>query len=356
MEQTANLRSLRARLLAAAGVLAAATLHGAARAQDPEPAEEACIPPEKGTCPADAEAMTRISEENPDRCYPIVAEPDAAKLVNGQCCYMVYFDCSSQIVGCTYSGRPLIIEGRPLAAGTRAADGFLLTDFPLPETAGLLGAEREALALGWARVAAAELASIAGFQRFSLDLMANGAPPHLLLAAQRGAIDELSHARLAFTLASAFAGAPVGPAPLGLPSAIGIHRTRRELARATVEEGCTVETLSARLLAEAEAQATDAAVRRALRRMRRDEERHAALAWETLAWALSEDPSIAAEVDATFEQALSSLAAEGLSPVRGLERFGLLDPQAARACHEVAVRTLITPCREGLLGRARWRG
>lgn len=258
-----------------------------------------------------------------------------------------------EVVGCNYSGRPLIIEGRPLAGASRRLLGWQDARLKSPDLAGLSAKEREILALHWARIGAAEYASVAGFQRFAMDLMANGATADLIERAQRAALDEMRHARLALTLASAFAGAPIGPGALDLPAAVPIHRSLAELAVATAEEGCTVETLSACLLAEARYHATDPAVVAALTQMRRDEDRHAELAWATLRWALSQDPGIAAEVDRALNAAIEGLAAEGFAHPGGLERYGLLKQSHAEASRRAAISEVLEPCREALMRQVR---
>jgi hypothetical protein len=339
--------TLRTRLLLAVGAMTAASLHGTARADIPKP-EPTCIPAQAdGGCPADDDALEQIVERDKPSCSPYLDEP-GAKLLNGECCYEVSYDCAPHTMGCNYSGRPLLIEGRPLEGVARRLLGWQDARLPRPDLTGLSTQERRLLAVHWARIGAAEYASIAGFQRFAMDLMANGAPPDLIVSAQRAALDELRHARLAFTLASAFADAPIGPGALDLPAAIPIHRSLTELAVATAQEGCTVETLSTCLLAEALDRATDPAVIAALTQMRRDEDRHATLAWRTLQWAISQDPRIAGPVDAALERAIAELATEGFAHPGGLERFGLLRPSQAEACRSAAIRVILEPCREAL--------
>jgi hypothetical protein len=345
--------TLRARLLLAVGAMTATAIHGGARAETAGEPETVCLPPESsGECPADADAVEQIRQLDPAACSPYLDKPGAT-LVNGECCYEVRYDCGPQVVGCSYTGRPLIIEGRPLEGAARRLVGWQSARLQSPNLAGLSARDREILALHWARVGAAEFASVAGFQRFAMDLMANGAPADLIERAQRAALDEMRHARLAFTLASAFAGAPIGPGALDLPAALPIHRSLAELAVATAEEGCSVETLSACLIAEALQRATDPAVVAALTQMRRDEDRHAELAWETLRWALAQDPAIADLVDGALKGAIAGLAAEGFAHAGDLERFGLLTPSHAEGCRAAAIRALIDPCREALMRQVR---
>lgn len=112
----------------------------------------------------------------------------------------------------------------------------------------------------------------------------------------------------------------------------------------------TVETLSACLLAEARMHATDPAILRALGRMLRDEERHSALAWRTLRWALSVDPTVAPAAREALDRAIAALTTEGFSHEADLSRFGVLRPADARACLQTAIREVIVPCRDAIFG------
>jgi hypothetical protein len=65
----------------------------------------------------------------------------------------------------------------------------------------------------WRENGKTEQASVAAFARLTLDLMALGAPPSLIAAANRDALDEIRHAELCFSLACALDGKRVGPGP-----------------------------------------------------------------------------------------------------------------------------------------------
>lgn len=353
--RTPDVTSLRARLLVAAGALTAVSIHGATSARATSAPETVCLPPEAdGACPADADALDRIAERKPDDC-PELAEAGATK-VDGQCCYEVRYDCSARVVGCSFSGGAWRIEERPRAEGARLVTDWHDPDLPRPEVGSLSRGERRLAALHWARVGAAEHLSIAGFQRFARDLQAHGAPPALLAAARRAAMDESRHARLAFTLASVFAGVPIGPSTRGRGVDLDLdlggdvdgppRRSLGELALATAQEGCTVETLSACLLDGALRGATDPVIAAVLRRMRGDEERHAALAWGSLRWMLSRDPRMATAVHAAMERAIEGLSAGGFGDSGGPARVGVLHPEDAEACREVAIGRLLRPCRD----------
>ena len=144
---------------------------------------------------------------------------------------------------------------------------------------------RIALANVWRQDALEEHASIAAFSRFALHLLSVGAPPELIAAAQRAAVDEIRHARDAFALARRSGGAEVGPAPLRVDDALGAL-SLAEIAELTAEEGCVGETLGAILAAEQAGLASDATAHAILRRIARDESRHAELAWRFVRWAV----------------------------------------------------------------------
>src|ERR1700759_5402277 len=80
---------------------------------------------------------------------------------------------------------------------------------------------RPRLAAAWTQAACMEHASIASFARFVLQLLAVGAPPDLVADAQRALADEVVHARLAFAVASAYAGVDVGPGKLPVEASLG---------------------------------------------------------------------------------------------------------------------------------------
>jgi hypothetical protein len=148
-------------------------------------------------------------------------------------------------------------------------------------------ADRARLAAEWTRLGLMEHASIAAFARFTLQLLALGAPADLVAASNAAAVDETEHAKMCFAMASAHAGAPVGPGPLAVGGALDALSLRDALI-GTIREGCVGETIAALEAAEAREHATDPAVRAMLDRIARDELRHAELAWRFVRWALDQ--------------------------------------------------------------------
>jgi hypothetical protein len=180
-------------------------------------------------------------------------------------------------------GRPFLVQGNARTASPLERSDWLarevLSAAPRHDEHGAL------LAQHWQRAALMEHASVAAFARFSLELLALGAPPDLLLDCADAMKDETSHAELCFGLASRYGAKAVGPGPLSMESALG-DVTLESAVRNALLEGCIGETLAA-----AEAQAacehvTDPIVKNVLERIAADETRHAALAFRFVTWAL----------------------------------------------------------------------
>ncbi|WP_437554880.1 hypothetical protein WME97_22860 [Sorangium sp. So ce367] len=186
-------------------------------------------------------------------------------------------------------GRPLRDEQGPITAAAREASGWADVSDPAL-VAHLSPRERGELAALWVEAALAEHASIATFAALALELLALGAPADLLAACQQAAQDELEHACLSFGLASTYAGLPLGPGKLPLP-ATALSGDAAAVAYLSFTDGCIGETFAAALARRAQRHAIDPAVARALARIAADEARHAALAWNIVAWCLTLDPA-----------------------------------------------------------------
>jgi len=185
-----------------------------------------------------------------------------------------------------FLGRPLRVEDEPRVAPSATRADWIT---PLELTIAALSPEERALhAEMWKRDAASEHASIASFSRFSLQLLALGAPADLIEAAHDAALDEARHARDAYALASAYAGEAVGPGRLDVRGALEhiADVTLAKLAVETFTDGCIGETVAAWDAREKTAACNDATLREIFTRVADDEERHAALAWQAVAWAV----------------------------------------------------------------------
>jgi hypothetical protein len=124
-----------------------------------------------------------------------------------------------------------------------------------------------------------EAASVPAFRRLRRELGLHGAPAPLRAAALRAARDEVVHTRLGRTLVERFGGVYV-------PPRIGHTRVRslEELAIDNATEGGVRETFGALVATWQGRAATDAVVRRVMRRVAIDETRHAGLAIRVSEW------------------------------------------------------------------------
>jgi hypothetical protein len=270
---------------------------------------------------------------------------------DGQCCYQVVgqFSCGS----CT--GRPFTVAGEARTAATRRGlAGAWSAGEATPCVDDLSPALRGALAEAWAQDGLMEHASVASFGRFALELLAAGAPAHLVEEAHRAALDEVRHARLCLALASAYAGEPVEPAPFPFEGHVAIDGSLASIAARTLREGCAGETIAAMVAAEQLAGARDPAVQAALSCIVDDESRHAELAFRTVAWALREG---GAPVRAAVEGAVAELAgqtaeleAEAAPPAAALAAHGRVSPEAQRRVAARALAEVVRPCLLALLG------
>jgi hypothetical protein len=144
---------------------------------------------------------------------------------------------------------------------------------------------RRRAAAAWAEDAALEHASVAEFSRIALVLLARGAPPALVAAAQRAALDEVEHAGIAFGIASALGGRVVGPGSLDL-SSMHVAPSLTSLVRETITDGCVGEGLASLELAVAADAVQSPAMAAAMRKMAADERRHAELGYAIVLWAI----------------------------------------------------------------------
>ena len=249
-------------------------------------------------------------------------------------------------------GRALRGPEGPVTAATARRTDWLAPDVAV-DAAALSPSLRQALAAHWEREAAFEHASVASFSQASLALLAVGAPPDLVVATHAAAIDEVEHARLAYALASAYGGAGRGPGSLSMAGVTGAT-TLASLARDTFLDGCAGEATAALALREGAATATDDAVRTLLERIAEDEERHAELAWRTVAWAIRAGGD---EVASALRDAAATLVAElteGDAPADpegalDLTAHGALGDAARRTIRRRAIAEVVSPCAEALL-------
>jgi hypothetical protein len=223
------------------------------------------------------------------------------------CCYQVDVSDPSNAACGGAPGRPFVVDAVARAARVApfASDWLLAT--ASPDLRDLDEATRLALADAWATEALYEHASVASFSKLSLELLAFGAPRSLVVGAHRAALDEVEHASLGFTLATAYAGSPRAPGAFEIVRETRLASTLADLAAQAVEEGCVNETLAALVASAQREAASDGAVVAALARIADDETRHAELSWRIVAWALAVgDDGVRASVVQAFDRAVAA--------------------------------------------------
>ncbi len=210
---------------------------------------------------------------------------------------------------------------------------------------------REALIEEWTMAARFEHASIASFNKFSLELLALGAPAELVAATNRAALQEVEHARASFALASAYAGRGIGPGPLAIAGLAVDGMDLSDVARAAVAEGCVGETLAAAEAAHAAERASVPAVRWVLDKIAREEGEHAGLAFSFTRWGCDvggravRDAARTAFLDALEAVRVESTEAPCAEPANAapLSQHGRLSPSARASVRQRALSELLQP-------------
>jgi hypothetical protein len=246
-------------------------------------------------------------------------------------------------------GRPFLVAGE-----ARLADTLLRSDWaaPLaPDVASLPPEARRTLADHYAAVGLMEHASVAAFARFSLELLALGAPAEIVRLAASALGDETEHARLCFGLASSYGGHAVGPGPLETAGALA-DTSFVEKVRTAFVEACVGETCAAVEAAEAAERAADPVVRAVLRRIAADETRHAELGWKFAQWAIDRmDSAVRTELIADLASAIdrevdtNCETAEASSPhAELLAAHGVLPASLRGSLRKATLRDAVLPC------------
>jgi len=178
----------------------------------------------------------------------------------------------------------------------------------------------------WVRRGTDEFISIASFNRFSLDLMRFGAPPELVAAAQKAAMEEIGHAKLSFAVASRLAvDQTMVPEPnLVVPDRLPLSGSVVEMAEHAFKEACLGEFMAA-VQAQLELQCVVSVQRKhcaadsskaecrdlekmveTLRTVLTEETTHAFLAFETVRWATAKDATAKDAVGIALDDMLAS--------------------------------------------------
>jgi hypothetical protein len=236
-------------------------------------------------------------------------------------------------------GRQLRRFGRVLLPATGAGRRWVTQPLNIDEHA----SAPAGLAHQWRENGKTEHASVAAFARLTLDLMALGAPPTLIAAANRDALDEIRHAELCFSLASALDGQEISPSPFPEAQRVGTLPRSRTLALAqlavdSLVDGALHEGVSARIISKLAQRCEVPTVRVALKEIAADEGLHAAHGWTVAEWCLAAGGTPVAQallgavqqLPMEMRTALPEGAADG-----GWERWGIhghaLEAQEYRA-------------------------
>jgi hypothetical protein len=182
----------------------------------------------------------------------------------------------------------------------------------------------------FAEMARLEAASVGAFHRLRRELVAHGAPRRLVRGAERAARDETRHARTTGALARRQGFAAVAPRVGAWP-----ERGLEAMAIENAVEGCVRETFGALVAMWQSRAAADPLVRAAMKRIARDETRHAALAFAVDSWASGRlDRAARARVEQKKSEALAELAGGAGAPDALQGVLGLPSPGDSRALLE----------------------
>jgi hypothetical protein len=227
---------------------------------------------------------------------------------------------------------PVAVPGRPLRRGDGRA--------PLPGAlffGDAAGADRDRGRARdiWIDRARAEWASVPAFSELAGQLEACGAPAELRDRALAAAEDELTHALMAGRIAVALGAGPLTLGPPArdrrpaLPGGDGLQR----LANESWLDGCLNEGTAA-AVAAAEAQvAGSGTLVSSLRQIAADEQRHADLGWEIVAWAVGAGGPPIRSALAQLARAAGPAATGATDPAgaaaSGLQAWGCLAPSSS---------------------------
>lgn len=203
-----------------------------------------------------------------------------------------------------------------------------------------------ARAKAWAAAGAAEHASVAAFNRLSLQLMALGAPLELIRDVQRAALDEVHHAETCWGFAARLSDSTVTLGSFPFAGAIDPNVELSKLAYDAVREGCLAETLGAAVLHDAARLCTDESTREVLQRLANEEMQHAVLSFRIVAWALAAGgQSVRAAVEDALEKPWPGIDLDELSLRSQVERSALV------RAHADVVQRVLRPATAALITR-----
>lgn len=267
-----------------------------------------------------------------------------------ECCYVVDINFSFCAVG-----RPFTVDGVARLADVTRRDGWCEV-MHLEGLEALPAALRQEIAAAWAESGTHEHASVASFGRFLMDLMSLGAPLELVRDTTRAIDDEIRHARDCFSVASAYAGMPLGPDVVDVAGSLDHAGDEAVILRDAILEGCIGETLAASVAEWMAPRVQDEQLRDVFTRIAAEESEHALLAWRFVSWMLETRPHLLPVAQRAFAFASPHQDrgwAEGASEVERLTlAHGVIRPATEEALRLRAYLQIVRPCAEALLAHA----
>ncbi len=197
-------------------------------------------------------------------------------------------------------GRPLVVGGRIRLASASTSTGWLVSAASITET--VSGSKRRVAGQQWKEAALHEHASVASFAKFTMDLLALGAPARLVTAATEAQADEVIHAQLCFAVAAELLGEDCGPGPVPLDGLDAGDPTAETMMIETIRDACVNESIAAAEAAYLSAHADHEGLRSVLSTIADDESRHAAMGWQTVQWIVREHPELKSSALNVFSQ------------------------------------------------------
>lgn len=237
-------------------------------------------------------------------------------------------------------GRPLSTPAHGSLTAALCSRSDWLPDDDVPAATLVAASVPAAVVEHWCRVAALEHASVGSFARFTLELLALGAPPDLLADAQRASADEIRHASAIYGWIHTLTSEALGPDELDVRR-IDIASDPAVVFERLVVEGCVGESIGAALARSDAHAAADPRLRAILLGIADDEAKHAALAWRTAAWMSARWPSLKQGLGEQVRHAVAALQA--IERPEGCAEHGVIDTRAARQLVGTVEREVIEP-------------
>jgi bacterioferritin (cytochrome b1) len=167
-----------------------------------------------------------------------------------------------------------------------------------------------------------------------------GASPDLLMRTSKAAMDEISHAKAAFSITEGFLGHPFSPGEFHMK--LKSAKSLAEFAVNVAMEGAVNETLAVVLATLQHDKCEDYAIKKFLTDIIKEEAEHAELAWDTLRWLI--DVGGEEVVDALWELIQREFVPDvGSFPVVGIPSHGVISQTMAFSALQNAYQYVVIP-------------